>query len=248
MNGIDGSKIISVKIAIFHSDSIQQTQELSEILDRPVNKTLLFIIYGGGNPHNRFAQSIYFEQQAVLCIHVARNVRTIFLQESKEISENLMRYDISVECQLLTNEIFLQFFGNSGIWGFRSLRIRGSGSFKHLERLIFREFREFRDFEIWKFGNLRIQLQHEWHRFNVLPPIVYSQAMNTKCRIMAFSIVKDGNPVTGTGYAESQNNGPAVQNGTSSSNSSEKSNDTSPAAKVPARTRVPPGGYSSGLW
>ncbi|XP_033303431.1 microtubule-associated protein Jupiter isoform X4 [Bombus pascuorum] len=59
---------------------------------------------------------------------------------------------------------------------------------------------------------------------------------------------RDGNPVTGTGYAESQNNGPAVQNGTSSSNSSEKSNDTSPAAKVPARTRVPPGGYSSGLW
>ncbi|XP_012163487.1 microtubule-associated protein Jupiter isoform X4 [Bombus affinis] len=59
---------------------------------------------------------------------------------------------------------------------------------------------------------------------------------------------RDGNPVTGTGYAESQNNGPAVQNGMSSSNSSEKSNDTSPAAKVPARTRVPPGGYSSGLW
>ncbi|XP_017765942.1 PREDICTED: microtubule-associated protein Jupiter isoform X2 [Eufriesea mexicana] len=59
---------------------------------------------------------------------------------------------------------------------------------------------------------------------------------------------RDGNPVTGTGYAESQN-GPAVQNGTSSSNSSEKSNDTSPAAKAPAaRTRVPPGGYSSGLW
>ncbi|XP_076544801.1 microtubule-associated protein Jupiter isoform X2 [Osmia lignaria lignaria] len=62
--------------------------------------------------------------------------------------------------------------------------------------------------------------------------------------------VTDGNPVTGTGYAESQNNGPTVQNGTSSSNSSigEKSNDSSPAAKVPARTRVPPGGYSSGLW
>ncbi|XP_012348414.1 microtubule-associated protein Jupiter [Apis florea] len=58
----------------------------------------------------------------------------------------------------------------------------------------------------------------------------------------------DGNPVTGIGYGESQNNGPAVQNGTTSSNSSEKSNDTSPAAKVPARTRVPPGGYSSGLW
>ncbi|CAK9795265.1 Microtubule-associated protein Jupiter [Anthophora quadrimaculata] len=60
---------------------------------------------------------------------------------------------------------------------------------------------------------------------------------------------RDGNPVTGTGYAETQNNhGPAVQNGTSSSNSSEKSNDTSPAAKLPARARVPPGGYSSGLW
>ncbi|XP_026670154.1 microtubule-associated protein Jupiter-like isoform X5 [Ceratina calcarata] len=63
--------------------------------------------------------------------------------------------------------------------------------------------------------------------------------------------VTDGNPVTGTGYAETpQKNGPAVQNGISSSNSSEKSStDTSPAAKVPAaRTRVPPGGFSSGLW
>ncbi|XP_017881730.1 microtubule-associated protein Jupiter-like isoform X2 [Ceratina calcarata] len=62
---------------------------------------------------------------------------------------------------------------------------------------------------------------------------------------------RDGNPVTGTGYAETpQKNGPAVQNGISSSNSSEKSStDTSPAAKVPAaRTRVPPGGFSSGLW
>ncbi|XP_053979465.1 microtubule-associated protein Jupiter isoform X1 [Hylaeus anthracinus] len=61
---------------------------------------------------------------------------------------------------------------------------------------------------------------------------------------------RDGNPVTGAGYTESQNNGPAVQNGTSSSNSSvgEKSNDSSPAAKAPARGRVPPGGYSSGLW
>ena len=60
----------------------------------------------------------------------------------------------------------------------------------------------------------------------------------------------DGNPVTGTGYTEPQNNGPAVQNGTSSSNSSigEKSTDSSPAAKGPARSRVPPGGYSSGLW
>ncbi|XP_076296536.1 microtubule-associated protein Jupiter isoform X3 [Lasioglossum baleicum] len=64
---------------------------------------------------------------------------------------------------------------------------------------------------------------------------------------------RDGNPVTGTGYAESQNNGPAaVQNGTSSSSSSigDKSTDSSPAAKAAAggRTRVPPGGFSSGLW
>ncbi|KAG5314539.1 JUPIT protein, partial [Acromyrmex insinuator] len=64
---------------------------------------------------------------------------------------------------------------------------------------------------------------------------------------------KYGNPVTGIGYAsESQKNGPAMQNGTASSNSSnsgEKSNDTSPAtAKPPTRARVPPGGYSSGLW
>ncbi|XP_076238986.1 microtubule-associated protein Jupiter isoform X2 [Calliopsis andreniformis] len=58
---------------------------------------------------------------------------------------------------------------------------------------------------------------------------------------------RDGNPVTGTGYTEPQNNGPTMQNGTSSSNSSEKS-DSSPAAKAPARTRVPPGGFSSGLW
>lgn len=62
----------------------------------------------------------------------------------------------------------------------------------------------------------------------------------------------DGNPVTGTGYAsEAQKNGPVVQNGIASSNSSssgEKSSDTSPMAKQPTRTRVPPGGYSSGLW
>jgi len=63
----------------------------------------------------------------------------------------------------------------------------------------------------------------------------------------------DGNPVTGIGYAsEALKNGPAMQNGIASSNSSssgEKSHDTSPAsAKPPARTRVPPGGYSSGLW
>ncbi|XP_020293039.1 microtubule-associated protein Jupiter isoform X2 [Pseudomyrmex gracilis] len=64
--------------------------------------------------------------------------------------------------------------------------------------------------------------------------------------------ITDGNPVTGTGYAsEAQKNGPVVQNGIASSNSSssgEKSNDTSPMAKPATRTRVPPGGYSSGLW
>ncbi|XP_025262253.1 microtubule-associated protein Jupiter isoform X2 [Camponotus floridanus] len=62
---------------------------------------------------------------------------------------------------------------------------------------------------------------------------------------------RDGNPVTGTGYMpEMQKNGPAMQNGIASSNSSssgEKSNETSPAAAKP-RTRIPPGGYSSGLW
>ncbi|KAL0119442.1 hypothetical protein PUN28_007733 [Cardiocondyla obscurior] len=63
----------------------------------------------------------------------------------------------------------------------------------------------------------------------------------------------DGNPVTGIGYTpEAQKNGPVMQNGTASSNSSnsgEKSHDTSPgSAKTPTRTRVPPGGYSSGLW
>ncbi|XP_018403577.1 PREDICTED: microtubule-associated protein Jupiter isoform X2 [Cyphomyrmex costatus] len=68
----------------------------------------------------------------------------------------------------------------------------------------------------------------------------------------SFNDMADGNPVTGIGYAsESQKNGPAMLNGTASSNSSssgEKSNDTSPAtAKPPTRTRVPPGGYSSGL-
>ncbi|XP_076766257.1 microtubule-associated protein Jupiter isoform X1 [Xylocopa sonorina] len=77
-----------------------------------------------------------------------------------------------------------------------------------------------------------------------------SNGNNLTNDVTAFRRIKrfHGNPVTGTGYAEPQNNGPAVQNGMSSSNSSEKSNDTSPAAKTPARTRVPPGGYSSGLW
>ncbi|KAI4479358.1 hypothetical protein M0804_011143 [Polistes exclamans] len=64
--------------------------------------------------------------------------------------------------------------------------------------------------------------------------------------------ITDGNPVTGTGYtSETQNGGSAMQNGTGSSSSSigEKSNGSSPTGKpAGTRTRVPPGGYSSGLW
>ncbi|XP_051170258.1 microtubule-associated protein Jupiter isoform X5 [Leptopilina boulardi] len=63
----------------------------------------------------------------------------------------------------------------------------------------------------------------------------------------------DGNPVTGTGYgADQQNN--VVQNGSGNANSSgsEKSNDSSPGSvnmsNKAQRNRVPPGGYSSGLW
>ncbi|XP_076227208.1 microtubule-associated protein Jupiter isoform X7 [Nomia melanderi] len=86
----------------------------------------------------------------------------------------------------------------------------------------------------------------------VLNGYAASNGNNLTNDITAFRRIKrfHGNPVTGTGYAEPQSNGPAVQNGTSSSSSSvgEKSNDSSPAAKGPARTRVPPGGYSSGLW
>ncbi|XP_043480253.1 microtubule-associated protein Jupiter isoform X1 [Leptopilina heterotoma] len=64
---------------------------------------------------------------------------------------------------------------------------------------------------------------------------------------------RDGNPVTGTGYGSDQQNN-VVQNGSGNANSSgsEKSNDSSPGSgnmsnKV-QRNRVPPGGYSSGLW
>ncbi|GAB1863288.1 Microtubule-associated protein Jupiter [Camponotus japonicus] len=74
---------------------------------------------------------------------------------------------------------------------------------------------------------------------------------NTPAVLSPRSNKPDGNPVTGTGYMpEMQKNGPAMQNGIASSNSSssgEKSNETSPAAAKP-RTRIPPGGYSSGLW
>ncbi|XP_033324154.1 microtubule-associated protein Jupiter isoform X5 [Megalopta genalis] len=89
----------------------------------------------------------------------------------------------------------------------------------------------------------------------VLNGYAASNGNNLTNDITAFRRIKrfHGNPVTGTGYAESQN-GPttAVLNGTSSSSSSigEKSADSSPAAKASGggRARVPPGGYSSGLW
>lgn len=62
----------------------------------------------------------------------------------------------------------------------------------------------------------------------------------------------DGNPVTGTGYApDIQNNIAPMQNGSSNMNGSDKSSDSSTAGSTKgqaSRTRVPPGGYSSGLW
>ncbi|XP_015513620.1 microtubule-associated protein Jupiter isoform X1 [Neodiprion pinetum] len=64
---------------------------------------------------------------------------------------------------------------------------------------------------------------------------------------------RDGNPVTGTGYTgNTENNSAPVQNG--NGNVSEKVNGSStgsaspPAPAGQPRTRVPPGGYSSGLW
>lgn len=63
----------------------------------------------------------------------------------------------------------------------------------------------------------------------------------------------DGNPVTGTGYGSDQQNN-VVHNGSGNANSSgsEKSNDSSPGSgnmsNKAQRNRVPPGGYSSGLW
>ncbi|XP_015590288.1 microtubule-associated protein Jupiter isoform X2 [Cephus cinctus] len=68
---------------------------------------------------------------------------------------------------------------------------------------------------------------------------------------------RDGNPVTGTGYSpDSQNNGTPVQNGHANANANtngveKSSNETSPGAgggRMQGRNRVPPGGYSSGLW
>ncbi|XP_015513628.1 microtubule-associated protein Jupiter isoform X4 [Neodiprion pinetum] len=69
----------------------------------------------------------------------------------------------------------------------------------------------------------------------------------------AYNSETDGNPVTGTGYTgNTENNSAPVQNG--NGNVSEKVNGSStgsaspPAPAGQPRTRVPPGGYSSGLW
>ncbi|XP_011498452.1 PREDICTED: microtubule-associated protein Jupiter [Ceratosolen solmsi marchali] len=72
---------------------------------------------------------------------------------------------------------------------------------------------------------------------------------------------KDGNPVTGTGYEQptnnllsAQHNGNGIGHGhggdTPSIASDKSSTDSSPSAGGVARmkNRVPPGGYSSGLW
>ncbi|XP_066598086.1 microtubule-associated protein Jupiter isoform X6 [Prorops nasuta] len=60
---------------------------------------------------------------------------------------------------------------------------------------------------------------------------------------------RDVNPVTGATYDQLDN---GVTNGTvspSSTSSGEKSSEaSSPQSKAAARSRVPPGGYSSGLW
>ncbi|KAF7991282.1 hypothetical protein HCN44_002844 [Aphidius gifuensis] len=62
----------------------------------------------------------------------------------------------------------------------------------------------------------------------------------------------DGNPVTGAGYIENGNNG-GSQNGSSASSingDNRSTTDSSPASVTskPVRGRVPPGGFSSGLW
>lgn len=62
----------------------------------------------------------------------------------------------------------------------------------------------------------------------------------------------DGNPVTGAGYmSDHQNNSVASHNGSSSASingDSKSTTDSSPASTKQGRTRVPPGGFSSGLW
>ncbi|XP_066598087.1 microtubule-associated protein Jupiter isoform X7 [Prorops nasuta] len=64
-----------------------------------------------------------------------------------------------------------------------------------------------------------------------------------------YNDITDVNPVTGATYDQLDN---GVTNGTvspSSTSSGEKSSEaSSPQSKAAARSRVPPGGYSSGLW
>ncbi|KAJ8674771.1 hypothetical protein QAD02_010557 [Eretmocerus hayati] len=61
--------------------------------------------------------------------------------------------------------------------------------------------------------------------------------------------ITDGNPVTGAGYDGSQHNGGGSA-GSSSAGSEKSSTDSSPSVgSVPRlKNRVPPGGFSSGLW
>ena len=80
---------------------------------------------------------------------------------------------------------------------------------------------------------------------------------------MALFLSTDGNPVTGAGYdsrdsaagaglgSGQQQNGNANGSAGSSAASDKSSTDSSPAANpnvVRMKNRVPPGGYSSGLW
>ncbi|XP_014209594.1 microtubule-associated protein Jupiter isoform X2 [Copidosoma floridanum] len=61
---------------------------------------------------------------------------------------------------------------------------------------------------------------------------------------------KEGNPVTGTGYENSAGQQNGTISGSASSAGSEKSStDSSPSAGLRMKKqRVPPGGFSSGLW
>ncbi|XP_075226315.1 uncharacterized protein LOC142327296 isoform X1 [Lycorma delicatula] len=65
----------------------------------------------------------------------------------------------------------------------------------------------------------------------------------------------DGNPVTGEGYdmplSKPQTPNQQLTNGGSTSsvpNASSNNSAQTPAASAPSRQRVPPGGFSSGLW
>ncbi|XP_057338037.1 microtubule-associated protein Jupiter isoform X5 [Microplitis mediator] len=65
--------------------------------------------------------------------------------------------------------------------------------------------------------------------------------------------ITDRNPVTGAGYTPDQQNNVTSHNGSSNASingDSKSTTDSSPSStnKQPGRGRVPPGGFSSGLW